>query len=195
MGAWGVGSFDNDESRDWLANLRESPRPGWRIIDHTLRNARTKETSDELRAVAAAEIVAVAAGHSPLRIPTEAIEIARTLGTPPASIVTEAHAVIGLLINESELKELFENDPDWLQEMESLRQRLFDAQNVNNVNQLSYGYDVAGSDLYDARAPGCGVRRSALSSASMKPATRAPSSCSRDVDLSLRQCQRHRRIG
>jgi hypothetical protein len=128
MGAWGCGNFENDESRDWLASARAVPRADWAVVAAALANANSRETSDEVRALAAAEVVAAASGHAGGRIPVEAVELAANLGQPMPAILSEAQSVAQGLLADSELRLLFEDDPEWRREMEDLNARLSSAQ-------------------------------------------------------------------
>lgn len=127
MGAWGAGSFENDESRDWLGNMRERKSLGWSEIIETLTTGTSRETSDEVRAIAAAEVVAAAAGHPLGRIPIEASEMAHRLGKPSSEVVSAARSTVEQLLDDSELKELYEGDTEWGDAMADLAQRLREA--------------------------------------------------------------------
>ena len=124
MGAWGAGSFENDESRDWLGNMRERRGLDWLEIINTLIAGSNRDTSDEVRAIAAAEIVSAAAGHPVGSIPAEAVELANQLGTPTSEVVLAARSTVEQLLQDSELKELFESDEEWADAMLDLARRL-----------------------------------------------------------------------
>ena len=65
MGAWGIGSFENDTALDWLYDFEAND---FRLIDRTLAGASALPAGEELDAdeacevLAAAECVAAAAG-------------------------------------------------------------------------------------------------------------------------------------
>lgn len=64
MGAWGAGSFENDDTMDWVIDLEESGDVGF--VVEALRAACDDEclwASEGSMAVAAAEVVAALAGR------------------------------------------------------------------------------------------------------------------------------------
>ncbi len=122
MGAWGAKSFQNDHARDWLSAVRDSP--DWEIIDGALQKAGTCRSGDEAKAVAAAEIVAAAASRPSPFLPDEALALAMKLGPPSHELFARARASSERILGQSELRELWDDDPDWLGEMQSLVSRL-----------------------------------------------------------------------
>src|SRR3982074_844158 len=81
MGAWGVGSFENDDAMDWVTGLREGPG------DNILREALAPITSAEDQylqapdcsiAIAAAEAVAAGRGHPAGARADEVVDWVRT---------------------------------------------------------------------------------------------------------------------
>lgn len=127
MGAWGTRSFENDTAGDWFVGLREK---GHGLIEQTLREVvdRTDDYSDpemEAEAVAAAEIVATMAGRPDPETEEKVVALATSFGSPsPVLIELSQRAVEMISAEESELRELWEDDPEWLGRMGDLKMRL-----------------------------------------------------------------------
>ena len=68
MGAWGFGSFDNDDAADFLADATESGDLSLvrGALDNVLTSTEYVEAPDASQAIAAAEIVAAALGRPTL---------------------------------------------------------------------------------------------------------------------------------
>lgn len=153
MGAWDTGSFDNDTARDWVGDLcegkgnisirqtlsqalesRTPPQPSF--IGRWLLRQRPIEpylsARNACQALAAAEIVAYWRGQPIHDFPDTLDQWARehaNLFMPDLSSLAR-QAVISIKA-KSELKELFSDndgtvDPDWLQAVDDLEQRLKD---------------------------------------------------------------------
>src|SRR5258706_1655777 len=70
MGAWDVGSFDNDDAEDWAAEFEESPSMS-SVIESLERAiaSRYVEAPEGAIAIAAAEVVAAVAGSPSPTLP------------------------------------------------------------------------------------------------------------------------------
>ena len=112
MGAWGIGSFENDTALDWLYDFGEND---FRLIDRTLAGVAGMVAADELDAdeasevLAAAECVAAAAGY-PLNNPPE--ELAEWLAeNSPIQVkpdyIEMARKAVARVLADSELRELW----------------------------------------------------------------------------------------
>ena len=68
MGAWDTGSLDNDDAMDFISDLMNTAGDRWLMIEMALalvsETTLDTEVLDECAALAAAEVVAVAAGGS-----------------------------------------------------------------------------------------------------------------------------------
>jgi hypothetical protein len=68
VGAWGVGSFENDDAMDLVADVEQS---GWAAISQAMASAELPgylEAPTAARAIAASEVIAAALGHPPTAI-------------------------------------------------------------------------------------------------------------------------------
>ena len=133
MGAWGLGSFDNDDAADFLAEVTGgSGLASIRAIFGTVLGAEDYvEAPDASQAIAAAEIVAAALGR-----PTPAAQnehalvdwLARTRpAVDPGLTKQAAQALDRILAANSELRELWEEEDEasgWQAAVEDLRSRL-----------------------------------------------------------------------
>ena len=129
MGAWGPGSFDNDDAMDWVGGL--TPDSG----DAALRPALTAvaeghgyvEGPDCSIAIAAAEAVAAARGKPAATLPPE---VAAWLQSGPhiaRDLVDVARKAIRRVVTDSELKDLWEESESaeqWREAMSDLESRL-----------------------------------------------------------------------
>jgi Domain of unknown function (DUF4259) len=129
MGTWGTGSFDNDDASIWIDDLAE--RPTYDFIKETFQASlenRHDVTKNQM-AIAAAEVIAIINGHAP-RIGEEfitnlasAIETLEQI-TMPGDIVILALKSIEGIEDDSELKELWGGDGEWLAELDELKNKL-----------------------------------------------------------------------
>jgi hypothetical protein len=130
MGAWGAGSFENDDAMDWVIGLAERSR------DAVLREALTPvataddrylEAPDCSIAIAAAEAVAAARGHPNVALPAEVAGWVRNKPEVTADLVVLARSAVDRIAGKSELRDLW-NESDsaeaWRAAMTDLRARL-----------------------------------------------------------------------
>ena len=129
MGAWGPGSFENDDAMDWLGGL--TPDSG----DAALRPALVAvaegrghvEGPDCSVAIAAAEAVAAARGKPATKLPPE---VEAWLASSPhiaRDLVDVARMAIRRVVSDSELKDLWEeseSSEEWREAMSDLESRL-----------------------------------------------------------------------
>lgn len=108
MGAWGIGSFENDDASDLVSDVGET---GWRVLSEALASAERPgylEAPTAARAIAASELIASARGHSTSDTPH--VEIPG--GTPKVADLDRskdlALRVLGRVRKDSELRELWE---------------------------------------------------------------------------------------
>jgi uncharacterized protein DUF4259 len=130
VGAWGAGSFDNDDAMDWVSGLAEGSG------DNALREALAPfaSTDDSYLeaptcsiAIAAAEAVAAARGHPSASAPEEVAGWAEKKPVVATDLVTLARAAVDRIARKSELKELWDESDsadDWRTGMSDLRRRL-----------------------------------------------------------------------
>jgi uncharacterized protein DUF4259 len=130
MGAWGAGSFDNDDAMDWVVGLAEGS------VDNVLRQAlapvastgdRYLEAPDCSIAIAAAEAVAAARGHPAASLPEDLANWVAKKPTVATDLVGLARAAVDRVVSKSELKDLWDESDspdDWRAAVNELRKRL-----------------------------------------------------------------------
>lgn len=131
-GAWGFGSFENDDALDLLDDL--GSHPGSEVIMTALRavdaNAKSIEAPQCSQALAAAEIVAAAHGHASKAFPAEAKKwVQRVKPTVTSEWLAAARSAVDACRNSehSELRALWlesKQSSAWLADTASLRARL-----------------------------------------------------------------------
>jgi hypothetical protein len=131
-GAWGIGSFDNDDASDWIAELEQADSPG--ILAATLRGIDSKsnyvEASDCAIVLAAAEVVAAAHGKPSKALPAEAAAwLKRVRPTIGPDLLPQARAAVSFCRDNanSELRQLWMDSKDlrgWLADTANLLSRL-----------------------------------------------------------------------
>jgi uncharacterized protein DUF4259 len=132
MGAWGTGSFENDDGLDWIGEFCDGPTVG--ALRSTLETAADAEgyleSPDAANALAAAEVVA-ALNRSPT---TDIVVVADYLSVIARSGITVTPNLRALALRavdrvaaDSELKELWdevEDSEQWYAGVAALRARL-----------------------------------------------------------------------
>ncbi|HMP03763.1 MAG TPA: DUF4259 domain-containing protein [Gemmatales bacterium] len=132
MGAWGTGSFDNDDAGDWVVELEaaEDFSPISSAFDAVLEVGDDYLELPEAGAgIAAAEVVAALLGKpsSEIRILDGVVEWVTGKPPPPDRLVKQARRVVKRVLKDSELKECWEEATDaaaWQQGVEDLLRRL-----------------------------------------------------------------------
>lgn len=133
MGAWGVGSFDNDDAADFLADITESGDLSLirEVLDNVITSTEYVEAPDACQAIVASEILATALGR-----PTCAAQqedeigrwVARIRPTVDSELAAQAReALTRILAQNSELRELWEETEEfseWQATVAELRQQL-----------------------------------------------------------------------
>ncbi len=136
MGAWDVGSFDNDTACDWGYSLEAENDLS--LVERTLDAAASEsdylDSDVACEALAAAEVVARLRGNFGVRNSyTETVDqwVASHQVQPPDSLVTKAISAIDRIVaDDSELAELWaEGDyhQGWIEAVQDLRQRVSSA--------------------------------------------------------------------
>jgi hypothetical protein len=128
MGAWGAGSFDNDDAVDWLASL-EHARDLTPIDDAFAAVTGDGEPGepDASAAIAAAEVVAAIDGRPLADLPGEIVDwLASAHPRPDPGLTERARAAVQRVRFSSGLKVLWgEGDPEeWYEHIDHLLQRL-----------------------------------------------------------------------
>ena len=131
MGAWGIGSFDNDDALDWVIELEASDDLS--VIQEALQDVialadDTLDATECCRGIAAAEVIAALRGQAKFADSDAAaawVEVHRDLDT--SAIVPEAQRALQIILTESELQELWADSDDydaWVAAMNDLQMRL-----------------------------------------------------------------------
>jgi hypothetical protein len=134
MGAWGPGSFDNDDAVDWLADLSRSTdlRPIQTTLEAVTRlePASYLEAPEASAAVAAAEVVAALLGRPAANLPqhvTTWVEAHRQSGATD-DLQDTAQRAVARVQASSELRDLWDESDDagagWQQQLSNLMTRL-----------------------------------------------------------------------
>ena len=129
MGAWGIGSFDNDDAADWVYELEESS--GAEAIRTALQAISPDaylEAPECSSALAAAEVVAALKGHPLATLPPEIVTwVADSNVEVDDELLSAALMAIHRIETESELRELWQETDDfnaWLATLNDLQLRL-----------------------------------------------------------------------
>jgi hypothetical protein len=133
MEQWGPGSFENDPAIEWFHLLEEAIDPG-AMISGTLDDALSEPDEVDLElacaAIAAAELSASAAGHTPERLPDGVRRWVETHPHQPhGAEVERAVEALARVRIESELRERWDETGDsrrdeWLEYVDDLIARL-----------------------------------------------------------------------
>jgi Domain of unknown function (DUF4259) len=130
MGAWGVGTFENDDAGDWVYQLEETHDLDF--VRGTLEAAADPDGYLDAptcsMALAAAEVVAALAGRPAPDLPEEVRTWvkAHRLAAPPDLLALSVRAVDQAAAG-SELQELWaesEESAAWIDRLQELRSRL-----------------------------------------------------------------------
>jgi len=132
-GAWGVGSFENDDALDWVYELEESS--GFSALSAALRPVATDkgyiDAPSGSYAIAAAEALAALIGEAPDGLPEEVLDwVKRQDQRPSGELLAEARKALKVVLDEnrSELAQLWGDDSHyykmWRTHLESLSERL-----------------------------------------------------------------------
>ncbi len=130
MGAWGHGSFENDDAADFIADLVEMNDPS--LIDEALQRVLDARADyvvapDASCALAAAEVVAALNGSAAQDLPDELREWIEGKDRPTPEQVARAREVVAQVRSDSELRDLVEEAEslgDWEPLVADLQRRL-----------------------------------------------------------------------
>jgi hypothetical protein len=132
MGAWGSGSFENDDASDWIADFCDDPDK--ELISDALSTVAEMDADEDLEApdctvgIAAAEVVAALKGAANPGMPDDAKECVEKLKIKAdPSMVSLALKAVERIKTNSELKELWdesESRNEWDSAMDNLEARL-----------------------------------------------------------------------
>lgn len=126
MGAWGVGSFENDGALDYLASVEEV---GTSLIAGSLGQPFVEpdlEMDDAVEVLVAAENVAAIATGKLDRLPEGADAFLKSLGDL-SRLKAQAHAAVTIVRDSSELSDVWaetDSHQQWLDDVNELLSRL-----------------------------------------------------------------------
>jgi hypothetical protein len=131
MGAWGAGSFENDDAADWLADFCGAPNKQ-SIVDALagvadMGAAEYLEGPDCSVGIAAAELVAALKGAPNRDLTAEARDCVTKLESEDANLPSLALKTVERIKTNSELKELWdesETQSEWYASLSDLEARL-----------------------------------------------------------------------
>ncbi len=128
MGAWGSGSFENDDASDWLYALDGQDLTIVRAALSSIEDEGYVEALAATQAIAAAELIAAGRGAPMAGMPEEGAVFADThAGAITEQDVQDAIRALGrVLSKDSELAQLWieADDPDWRTRTMGLVKRL-----------------------------------------------------------------------
>lgn len=129
MGTWAEGSFGNDAAGDWVIELRETPT--YEFIRETIQASIDipDDASINEPAVAAAEVLCILDG----KLPGDYEEVSHNLEPAiailkqqkmPSDLKKLAIKCLDMILSDSELKDLWEDEEEWLAQIKNLISRL-----------------------------------------------------------------------
>jgi hypothetical protein len=130
MGAWGAGSFENDDALDWLGVLAGAygPTPIRDALSAAAEAEGYVEAPEASAALAAAEVAAALFGHPSPTLPDEAAGWVRAnAGAAQAGLRELARRAVDAVARDSELRDLWLETGDageWEAAVRDLRSRL-----------------------------------------------------------------------
>ena len=130
MGAWGTGSFENDDAMDWVIELEDAE--GFQFLADALETVLEQkddlpEAADCSVAICAAEVVAGLLGNPSDDLPEEVMEWMEGQPDPSEVLLKLANNTLNLILKNSELRQLWEDTDDyeeWREIVLDIRDRL-----------------------------------------------------------------------
>jgi hypothetical protein len=131
MGAWGHQTFENDDALDWVGELEEVEDVSILSEAFAMIPDDTEEYVEETEstaALAAAEVVAALRGKPAAALPEEVVRWVGDRRRVKSGLVDEARRAVKRVLANSELRELWEDEPNhfesWKSSVEDLLKRL-----------------------------------------------------------------------
>jgi hypothetical protein len=130
VGVWGTGPFENDDARDFIAELQAD---GVWVLRSALEEVALLESDayvaapSSSRAIAAAEVLAAARGRPARDLPPEVADWMSRAPRIDDRLVVLASKAIARILDGSELKELWhasDEGPPWESRVTDLNERL-----------------------------------------------------------------------
>lgn len=130
MGAWGAGSFANDDAMDWIAELEREglPAAGGALQAVIELASEYLESPVCAQGLAAAEVVAALHGKPAKDLPEEIVAwVNRYPGAPGNELTAIARQAVAAIGERSELRDLWDESSDaqiWRDSIADLQNRL-----------------------------------------------------------------------
>jgi len=130
MGAWDIGSFDNDEALDWVYELEKAEdfsilaEAFETVID---QRGNSPDATDCSIALCAAEVVASLLDNPASDLPDEVLEWIEDKPEPSSALIKIALKALKVILEDSELKELWQETDeyqDWYDNVTTLIENL-----------------------------------------------------------------------
>ena len=133
MGAWDIGSFDNDDALDWVIELEKAR--DFSILEEAFETVIDQkgdmpDATDCSIALCAAEVLAGLLDNPVSDVPDEALEWIEDKPEPSEELIKLGLKAIAVILDESELKELWleaDEYQDWEDNVTSLVENLKEA--------------------------------------------------------------------
>ena len=130
MGAWDIGSFDNDDALDWVIELEEAK--DFSILADAFetvigQKGNHPDATDSVIALCAAEVVAGLLDNPASDLPDEVLEWMDNKPEPSTELINIALKALAVVLDDSELKELWEETDeyqDWVDNVSTLVENL-----------------------------------------------------------------------
>jgi hypothetical protein len=127
-GAWGSGSFENDDALDWASECVKASSVAPVFAAFQATEAKYIEAPEGSRAVSAAEVVAAALGRPDPKLPPSLLSWSQRHADDLAQLAPRARAALGRVLDPkaSELRQLWsEGKPNkWPDVIANLQSRL-----------------------------------------------------------------------
>jgi hypothetical protein len=130
MGAWDIGSFDNDDALDWVERLAHAQDSGilHEALSLIVQSTSYLETPQCCDALAAAEVVAAMQQRPAPKLPAGVLAFIGRIAAPPSPELLQIAARSVESINaKSELQELWDDSmgaKQWHDDVSNLLERL-----------------------------------------------------------------------
>lgn len=129
MGAWGIKTFENDDSVDWLYELEESSNLS--VISGALKEGDSEyiEAPEGCNILAASEILLALQGKPRIGLPENAEQwVSKNKGLDSRELNLDAIKALEKVVSEnSEIKELWEETEDfeeWINDVTKMKSEL-----------------------------------------------------------------------
>ena len=127
MGAWDIGSFDNDDALDWVYELEEAE--DFSILAEAFetvlgQRGAVPDASDSSIVVCAAEVTAGLLDSRSDELPDEVLAWMEDQPEPSEALLKMASEALTIVLNKSELKELWAESDVYTEWEEGIRELL-----------------------------------------------------------------------